>query len=74
MEILPLSVKGCIGRYASSIHDIKECAGDNLVLDLTHESLTTMFLPCFTCRGTDRENSGPGLQMMSSGDVSFFIK
>lgn len=74
---LPLAgagTKGCIARKASSTHDLNECAGDKLASNLIQESCTVIFLPCLTGRDTERENSGPGLQLTSQGHVSLFMK
>ena len=76
-EILPLAgagIKGCIARYASSIHDLNKWAVDKLVSNLIQESRTTIFLPCLKGRDTERENSGPGLQNISQDHDSLFMK
>lgn len=78
MDKLPLAgadIKGFMGRYVSSIHESHTWAGCLLVSYLIHKSLTTTFLSCSRGWGTEREKSGPGLQMMSQkGCVSPFIK
>lgn len=78
MDTLPLAgagIKDCMGRYVSSIQEFHNCAEGLLTSSLIHESLTIIFLSFSICRGTDIENSGPGLQMMSrEGHVSPFTK
>lgn len=80
MKILPLTEAGtidcaCAGRCISSIHEPHKWGGGFMVLNCIHESLTTISLSCLRSTGTDRENSGPGLHVISHKRCeSSFIK